>query len=145
MRQEPVLFFHLEREIAQRLGVVIDNVHQRIVHLLGLFAALTARKEQQVVGHHLGDMTLVAFLIFPSTALQATFNINLGTFVEDALSDISQTTPAHHIVPFSNFYSFVVSVTTVLCCGERERSLLHRRGSLGGESDFLWFFYLIFT
>ena len=130
----------LEREVAQGFGIAIDDVHQRVVHLLGLVAALAAGKEQQIVGHHFGDMTFIALLVLPGAALETSFDIDLGTFVENALGDVGQTAPAHHIVPFGDFYSLIVAVATVFGGGEGEGGFLHGHGPLGRESDYIRIF-----
>ena len=108
--------------------------------MLGIIATLTVRQQQQVVCHHLCYMALITLFIFPRAALQTAFNINLGTFVKDTLGDIGQSSPAHHIVPFGDFYSFIVAVATVFGCCEGERGFFHWRRPLGRECDYIWIF-----
>jgi hypothetical protein len=77
-------------------------------------------QHDHVVGNNFNRRSLIAVLIFPLTALNATFYEYLLSFAQVFPTDFSETTPRNDAMPFGPFLIVSVLIAPSLGGGQRK-------------------------
>jgi hypothetical protein len=80
-----------------------------VIVLVGVIViSNTMSENDHLVGHDFGSKVSLAVVVFPTTGLESTLNIDLLSPGEMLITDLSQVPPGNYIEPFCLFSSLTI-------------------------------------